>query len=156
MPRALLAIIAAAELVLAACTSEPPPAPLRFPGLAQGIDLATDARDVLPDCLRAAGAIVDVVDAYGKGMPVAAPEMLRQALGQPIDAATFTSSSTATNLAEAAAKAGIAFPLPGVPAVSVGPITSQTLRELGWSPAAEADPHDIPGLIAAVAGVLTR
>ena len=25
-----------------------------------------------------------------------------------------------------------------------------TLRELGWPPAAEANPHDIPGLIAAV------
>jgi uroporphyrinogen-III synthase/uroporphyrinogen III methyltransferase/synthase len=37
-----------------------------------------------------------------------------------------------------------------VPAISIGPVTSQTLRELGWPPSAEANPHDIPGLIAAV------
>ena len=117
---------------------------------------ATDARDILPDGLRQHGAIVEVVDAYGKGMPLNAPELLGQALATPIDAATFTSSSTATNLAEAAGKAGIAFPLVGVPAISVGPVTSQTLRDLGWPPAAEADPHDIPGLIAAVAAVLSR
>jgi uroporphyrinogen-III synthase len=48
------------------------------------------------------------------------------------------------------------WPLAGVPAVSIGPITSQTLRDLGWEPAVEADPSDIPGLIAAVVGLLRR
>jgi uroporphyrinogen-III synthase/uroporphyrinogen III methyltransferase/synthase len=127
----------------------------RTTGLRFLLARATVARDIIPDTLRQRGAIVEVVDAYGKGIPVDAPEMLRQALRQPIDAAAFTSSSTATNLAEAAAKAGIAFPLAGVLAISVGPVTSQTLRELGWAPAAEADPHDISGLIAAVVKVLT-
>jgi uroporphyrinogen-III synthase/uroporphyrinogen III methyltransferase/synthase len=46
--------------------------------------------------------------------------------------------------------AGVAWPFAAVPAISIGPITSQTLRELGWEPAAEAVPFDIPGLIAAV------
>ena len=111
---------------------------------------AAIARDVIPNALREAGAAVDVVDAYQNAIPEAASGQLRQAMTQRIDAATFTSSSSATHLAEAAEKAGIAFPLPGVPAVSIGPITSQTLRELGWEPAAEASPSDIPGLIAAV------
>jgi uroporphyrinogen-III synthase len=110
---------------------------------------AAVARDVIPDALRAAGAIVDVVDAYRNGVPADAPELLRRALAQPIDAATFTSSSTVTHLAEAAAGAGLAFPLAGVPAISIGPVTSQTLRELNWPPAAEAAPHDIPGLLLA-------
>jgi len=100
--------------------------------------------------LRKAGAEVDVVDAYLNGLPEAAPELLRRALAAGIDAATFTSSSSATHLAEAARQAGVAWPLAGVPAVSIGPITSQTLRELGWEPAVEANPFDIPGLIAAV------
>lgn len=108
------------------------------------------ARDVIPDALRAAGATVDVVDAYRNVMPEAAPALLRQALEQGIDAATFTSSSSVTHLAEAARAAGIAFPFAGVSAVSIGPITSQTLRELGWEPAIEANPSDIPGLIEAV------
>jgi uroporphyrinogen-III synthase len=94
--------------------------------------------------------VVDVVDAYRNVLPEAVPEQLRQALQNGIDAATFTSSSSATHLAEAARAAGIVWPFADIPAISIGPITSQTLRELGWEPAAEADPSDIPGLIAAI------
>jgi len=111
---------------------------------------AAIARDVIPDALRAAGAVVDVVDAYRNVMPAAAPELLRVALEKGIDAVTFTSSSSVTHLAEAARQAGIAFPFAGVRAVSIGPITSATLRELGWEPAAEATVSDISGLIAIV------
>jgi uroporphyrinogen-III synthase len=114
------------------------------------------ARDVIPDALRSAGAEVDVVEAYRNELPEAAPELLRQALQNGLDAATFTSSSSATHLAEAARVAGVAWPFTGVPAVSIGPITSQTLRELGWTPAAEAETSGIPGLIAAVVRVLHR
>ena len=115
---------------------------------------AAVARDVIPSALRAAGAAIDVVDAYQNAVPEAAPGQLRQALAEGLDAATFTSSSSATHLAEVAQAAGLAFPFPGVPAVSIGPITTQTLRELCWPPAAEANPYDIPGLIAAVVQVL--
>jgi len=108
------------------------------------------ARDVIPDALRAAGAEVDVVDAYRNVMPEAAPELLRNALEKGIDAATFTSSSSVTHLSEAAREAGVPFPFVGVRAISIGPITSQTLRELGWEPAAAAKVSDVPGLIAAV------
>jgi uroporphyrinogen-III synthase len=114
------------------------------------------ARDVIPDALRAAGAIVEVVDAYRNVMPESAPGLLRAALEQGIDAATFTSSSSVTHLAEAARAAGIAFPLTGVKAVSIGPITSATLREYGWEPVAEARPSDIPGLILVAGAVLGR
>ena len=116
---------------------------------------AAVARDVIPDALCVRGAEVHIADAYRNGLPAEAPELLRQALLNPLDAATFTSSSAATHLAEAAAKAGIAFPFANVPAISIGPITSETLRELGWPPAIEADPHDIPGLIAAAISVLS-
>ncbi len=111
---------------------------------------AATARDVIPDALRAAGAHVDVVDTYRNVLPEDASAKLRRALEQNVDAATFTSSSSVTHLKEATAKAEIAFPLAGVKAVSIGPITSATLREQGWAPAAEADPSDIPGLVAAV------
>jgi uroporphyrinogen-III synthase len=113
------------------------------------------ARDVIPDALRAAGAQVDVVDAYRNVVPANAAELVRDALAQPLDAALFTSSSAAEHLAEAALEAGVAFPPPGVLAISIGPITSQTLRELGWPPAAEADPHVIPGLLDALIRTLS-
>jgi uroporphyrinogen-III synthase/uroporphyrinogen III methyltransferase/synthase len=112
------------------------------------------ARDVIPDRLRDAGAHVDVVDAYLNIMPEAAPGQLKRALTERLDAATFTSSSSVTHLAEAAHWAGIAWPFAGGPAVSIGAITSRTLRDLGWEPAAEADPSDIPRLIAATVQLL--
>jgi uroporphyrinogen-III synthase/uroporphyrinogen III methyltransferase/synthase len=111
---------------------------------------AAVARDIIPDTLRASGARVDVVEAYRNVMPADAPEKLRHALEQGIDAATFTSSSSVTHLEEAAEKAGIGFPFAGIPAVSIGPITSQTLRDHGWEPAAEATQSDISALVAAV------
>lgn len=114
------------------------------------------ARDVIPNAMRAAGALIDVVDAYQNALPANAPELLQKALLRWFDAAAFTSSSTVTHLAEAAAKAGVAFPIANVPAISIGPITSDTLREHGWEPAAEADPHDIQGLIQATAILLKK
>lgn len=117
---------------------------------------AAVARDLIPDALRRAGAEVDVVEAYRNVLPGEAPGALREAAARGLDAATFTSSSSVTHLREAAELAGIGFPLDGAGAVSIGPVTSGTLREAGWEPEAEADPHDIPGLIEAVARVLAR
>ena len=117
---------------------------------------AAVSRDVIPDALRVAGAVVNVVDAYRNAMPEAAPGQLREALASRLDAATFTSSSSVTHLSAAARAAGLAWPFAGVPAISIGPITSGTLRELGWEPAIEANPSDIPGLIAVVAQLLGR
>jgi uroporphyrinogen-III synthase len=115
---------------------------------------AVIARDVIPDALRKVGATVDVVDAYQNVQPEDAPERLSEALKKPVDAVTFSSSSSARHLASAAKRAGISFPFDGAAAVSIGPITSQTLCELGWKPAEEARPSDIPGLIAAVMRLL--
>ena len=117
---------------------------------------ATVARDVIPDALQAAGAEVNFVDAYQNVLPEAAPEQLRQAISEGIDAATFTSSSSVTHLQTAARAANVSWPFAGVPAVSIGPITSGTLRESNWKPAIEANPSDVSGLIAAVAQLLAR
>ena len=117
---------------------------------------AAVARDLIPDALRKAGALVDAVDAYRNVLPEAAPDQLLQALSDGIDAATFTSSSSVTHLQEAANAACVPWPFAGIPAVSIGPITSETLREAGWDPVIEANPSDIPGLIAAVAQLLGR
>ncbi len=111
---------------------------------------ATIARDVIPVALQQAGAEVDVVDAYRNELPAEAPEMLRQALARGVHAATFTSSSSVTHLAEAAHAAHIKFPFAKVAAISIGPITSKTLRSFGWVPACEATVSDIPGLVDAV------
>ena len=79
---------------------------------------------------------------------------MRDALATGLDAVAFTSSSSVKNLAEAAGEAGMGFPFAGVKAVSIGAITSGTLREMDWEPAAEADPMDIGGLVGAIVAVL--
>jgi uroporphyrinogen-III synthase len=112
------------------------------------------ARDVIPDALTKAGAIMTVVDAYQTALPDGARELLVEALLAGLDAATFTSSSSVRNLAEVAREAEMAFPFAGVAGVSIGPVTSATMREQGWEPAGEAAASDIPGLIAAVVRVL--
>jgi uroporphyrinogen-III synthase len=113
---------------------------------------AAVARDVIPDALRARGAMVDVVDAYRTVIPADSVERVRALLGGEArlpDAATFTSSSTVTNFLALLREAGVSVPV-GMKAVSIGPVTSATLRENGWEPAAEADPHDLGGLVQAV------
>jgi len=111
---------------------------------------ATVARDVIPDALAKIGAEMTVVDAYQIVLPDGSRELLVEALRTGLHAATFTSSSSVRNMAEVAREAGISFPFAGVPAISIGPVTSATLREHGWEPAGEAEASDIPGLIAAV------
>jgi len=108
------------------------------------------ARDVIPDALTAAGALMTVVDAYQTVLPEGASERLVEALRVGVDAATFTSSSSVRNLAEVAREAGVGFPFPGVKAISIGPVTSATLKEFGWEAAGEAEVSDLPALIAAV------
>jgi uroporphyrinogen-III synthase len=119
---------------------------------------AAIARDVIPDALRSRGAAVDVVDAYRTIIPedsVAAMRTLFAPVGSIPDAATFTSSSTVTNFLALLREAGVKAPS-SLKAISIGPITSATLRENGWEPAAEADPHDLTGLVAAAARALRQ
>jgi uroporphyrinogen-III synthase len=108
------------------------------------------ARDVIPDQLRAIGATVEVVDAYQNVPPSGAAEQMSRALNSKLNAATFSSSSTVHNFVKVAELAGFRTPPAGLAAISIGPITSATLREYAWEPAAEASPSDIPGLIQAV------
>jgi uroporphyrinogen-III synthase len=110
---------------------------------------AAVARDVIPETLARRGARVDVVEAYRTVVPrESAARMAEVFAGAPPDAATFASSSAVTNFFHLLGAAGLARP-DAMLAVSIGPITSQTLREHGWEPAAEADPHDVAGLAAA-------
>jgi uroporphyrinogen III methyltransferase/synthase len=99
---------------------------------------AAEARDLLPDALRERGAEVDVLPLYDT---VAEPPT------EPVEAAdyvTFTSSSTVRFFMESGS-------LPdGARVVSIGPVTSQTARDLGLTVHVEAEKHDPEGLIDAV------
>jgi uroporphyrinogen III methyltransferase/synthase len=113
---------------------------------------AAVARDLVPAALRERGALVDVVEAYRTIIPAGAASRAAEALAHKPDWVTFTSSSTVTNLVEV-----LGGPEAGrealriVKVASIGPITSATARGLGLTVAAEADPHTIEGLVAAIA-----
>lgn len=112
---------------------------------------AAVARDVIPDELRRLGAVVDTVEAYRTIIPEESAKLVRGVfMDSPVpDAVTFTSSSTVTNFFRLLGEVGICSVPEGIRALSIGPITSATLQEHDWGPAAEADPHDVDGLIQA-------
>lgn len=103
---------------------------------------AEEGRDVLPDALRARGAEVDLLALYRTVAEPLADGARAAALGA--DYATFTSASSARFFHEAAGT------LDGPRLVSIGPITSDQLRELGYEPAVEASDHTPDGLVAAL------
>jgi uroporphyrinogen-III synthase len=107
---------------------------------------ASEARDVLPDALRSRGAEVEVLALYETLAQPLAPAAL--AAAREADYITFTSSSTVRFFVQAAG--GDAGLSPHTRVVSIGPITSETLREHGLDPDVEAERHDIEGLIAAL------
>jgi uroporphyrinogen-III synthase len=111
---------------------------------------AAVARDVIPEQLRKCGADIHVVEAYRTVIPADSIEQVRALFGpgKPLpDAVTFTSSSTVNNFFALLAAAKIDLPQ-GLRAVSIGPITTQTLRQHDWEPACEAGTYDIPGVVA--------
>ena len=105
---------------------------------------AAEARDVLPDALRERGAEVDVVALYETVREQPDADEIEAA--QSADYVTFTSSSTVTNLTEAL---GERFPN-AARIISIGPITSETVRNRGLEVDVEADRHDVDGLLAAL------
>ena len=107
---------------------------------------AREARDVLPDALRARGAEVDVLELYETVAEPLSPPAL--AAARAADYITFTSSSTVRFFLKAAG--GSAELSPATRIVSIGPVTTATLREHGLEPHVEAERHDIDGLVGAL------
>ena len=105
---------------------------------------AAEARDVLPDALRARGATVDVVTLYETVREVPDPAAVEAA--QSADYITFTSSSTVRNLVEAL---GERLPREAR-IVSIGPVTSAAARAAGLEVHVEAKRHDVEGLVEAL------
>jgi uroporphyrinogen-III synthase len=114
------------------------------------------ARDVIPNQLTDAGAHVDVVEAYETVLPESSRAELLAVLRDPAlkpDIITFTSSSTVKNFTELLGKGNDAL-LAGVKLASIGPITSQTMRDLDLRVDIEAREYTIPGLAATIAASL--
>jgi len=130
-----------AEGLLEALAEAPPPRRVL-------LACAGDARDVLIEGLRARGSDVQALTLYdtiAEPLDAAGAAALAEA-----DYVTFTSASTVRFLL-AQTKPG-----PSTRLVSIGPVTSDALREHGLEPHVEADRHDIPGLLDALVDDATR
>ncbi len=111
---------------------------------------AREARDIVPDALRARGAEVDVVAVYETVVEPLDEETVEAVAAA--DYITFTSASTVRNFLAAAggAQAWLARG-PARPRVaSIGPVTSAELCACGLSPDVQATNHDTDGLIDAL------
>jgi len=106
------------------------------------IPRAEEARDVLPDALRARGAQVTILPLYRTIAEPLDEDARDAALGAGY--ATFTSASSVRFFHAAAGT------LDGPRLVSIGPATSAALRELGYEPHVEASVHTPDGLVAAL------
>jgi uroporphyrinogen III methyltransferase/synthase len=139
--------------------------PSHLPGRADGADLGDTLPDVkgkrialvrasaastdLPDRLRRRGATVEEVTAYRtvEG-PRASAEKLRDALADPeLAAVLFASGSAVRGFLDLGGSARL-------PAITIGPRTTNSARELGFVVMAEADAQSVSGLADAVVNAL--
>jgi uroporphyrinogen III methyltransferase/synthase len=128
----IVATTSTAEGLLEALAAEP------LDGARVLVARAAEARDTLPEGLRERGASVDVIALYDTVAEAGAEDV-----GQA-DYVTFTSSSTVRFFTQTHGVPN------GARVVSIGPVTSATARELGVEVHAEAERHDIDGLVEAL------
>lgn len=114
------------------------------------IPRAKIARDILPEKLRQAGALVDVVEVYQTVLAQKDKEKVRLMLkDKMISAITFTSSSTVSNFAEIFGKE-VGELVAGIPVATIGPITAATAKSLGMETSVMPKEYTIPALVEAL------
>ena len=112
---------------------------------------AAEARPILPQELRKMGATVDEIPAYETLKAVENTDDLVQKLEDNyIDLITFASSSTVKNFKALLPAKNFTKLIQGVTIASIGPITSNTAKELGFDVHITAESYTIPGLVEAI------
>ena len=103
-----------------------------------------------PTACERAGFDVEILPVYRTVHAEPDAAMVARVRAGDVDAITFTSSSTVTNLCDVLG----AVPDPQPTVVSIGPVTSDAARTRGLRVDAEADPHTIDGVVDAVTRAL--
>lgn len=113
---------------------------------------AAKGRDIIPAQLGSLGAVVDLVTVY-RTVPATADPATIERLRDGVDAVTFTSPSTVRNFLAFLDAAGIDASdfMSTVAAASIGPVTSEALRQRGCRVACEAAEYTVQGLATALA-----
>ena len=105
-------------------------------------------RDVIPDALRANGAIVDVVPSYRTVRTEVPPNTARKYV-EAADIVTFTSPSSVQNLVAMLGEEGLAM-LSQRDLASIGPITAKAVAAAGLKSRVVARSYTVPGLVEAL------
>ncbi|MFQ5646097.1 MAG: uroporphyrinogen-III C-methyltransferase [bacterium] len=113
------------------------------------IPRAREAREILPEELRKAGADVLVAPAY-KTVPDFDPAAKELILSGGADVVTFASSSTVTNFAGLFTENELNRIKENTKIASIGPITSETARKLGLEPHIMPSTYTIDALVAEI------
>ncbi len=112
---------------------------------------AEEARPVLPEELRKMGAQVDDITVY-RTVPVTdgAEQLIEALRSGGVDLVTFTSSSTVRNFKALLPEAEFEELMRPVTVASIGPITTDTARQLGFEVGFTAEVFTIDGLVEAI------
>jgi len=125
-------------------------------GLRFLIPRALKAREILPESLRGAGAVVTVAPVYQNVLPTSsAGEQLKEELSmalqeKTIDMITFTSSSTVKNFAtlmDIKTPEEMRMLMSGVAVATIGPVTAKTAENLGLRIDVQPKEYTIPELV---------
>ena len=112
---------------------------------------AKEARPILPQELTKMGAAVNEIPAYETLKAAENMDALIQQLrDKRVDMITFTSSSTVSNFKALLPVADFKALIQDVTVASIGPITSDTAKELGFQVHISAESYTIPGLVDAI------
>jgi uroporphyrinogen III methyltransferase/synthase len=111
------------------------------------IPRARVAREILPEKLSEAGCDVQVLPVYETRMAGSDVDAVREAMkAGKVQYVTFTSSSTVQNFFELMPPEEFKT-YEGVKIASIGPITSKTVHEYGFTVAVRPEEYTIPGLV---------
>lgn len=115
------------------------------------IPRARVAREELPEGLRRLGAYVDAVETYQTVKPDVPPDdVFRLCKENSIDAVTFTSSSTVSNLAALAGVTNLSDLLKDTLVACIGPVTAQTAVSYGLERIIQPDIYSASALVEAI------
>lgn len=114
---------------------------------------AEEAREVLPDELREMGCQVDVVTVYRTQLAVAEPAVVERLRDGSVDVVTFTSGAIASGFVSAVTNAGLdaGQVMERLLVASIGPVTSEAIREMGFTVDVEATESTMGSLVDAIA-----
>ncbi len=135
------------------------PSEYRAEGIAEGLKAlgiqgkkillprAREARRILPEALREAGAQVDDVEVYQTVKPAQGKASLAAILKKGIDVVVFTSSSTVRNFIELLPEKTA---LNGVKVAIISPVTAETAKKYKLDPTIMPAEYTIPSLVQAI------